>query len=124
MYDKEEGYKRWGYMGFLENPRYDYEGWGLPPHREQHYLLQRTGDSTLADRANGRPVYTNDPYREVQPLELKKTDKDASSYYCFYCEPDREAVEYDGEDKNNLFINYQLAVPKSSLSAYVPLQQI
>jgi hypothetical protein len=80
----------------------------------------------LADRANSRLVYTNDPYRDIQPLELKKADKDAATYRCYYCEVDRNATDYVGEDKNFIFIDLSLilAVPKPSLPNYIPLQSL
>jgi hypothetical protein len=75
---------------------------------------------------NRLPVYTNDPYRNIQPLELKKADKDVISYRCFYCGVDRNTVDYVGEDKNFIFIDVSLilAVPKLSLPNYIPLQSL
>jgi hypothetical protein len=123
-YHQEWGYDKWGYYDFLEEPRYDEWGYGLPPRKEQHYLLQRTGDESLITRANAQPVYTNDPRREIQTLELVKTDRDATSYHCFYCEPDRNAIDYNGEDNNAIFIDYVLAVPKAALATFTPLQTL
>ncbi|MDR0860222.1 MAG: hypothetical protein LBO09_04535 [Candidatus Peribacteria bacterium] len=84
------------------------------------------GDVTLVDRANTLPIYTNDLYRDIQPLELKKADKDIASYRCFYCDVDRNAVDYVGMDKNSIFIDLflALATPKSSLPNYIPLQSL
>ncbi|MDR2415144.1 MAG: hypothetical protein LBD75_00575 [Candidatus Peribacteria bacterium] len=75
--------------------RFLYE-YGLPTTTVgSYYLLTRTGDAGLAERANNLPIYTNDSTRNIQPLELIKTYKNVAKYHCFYCDPERNIADYD-----------------------------
>ena len=90
-----------------------------------YYSLPLPWDVSREETATASSLFTNDPTRDIQMLPFEKAEKDIATYRCFYCEADRNALNYEGEDKEYLFIDGQwwFGVKKSLLPSYAPLQQ-